>query len=377
MTKTNFYSTPPYDQSGYGNHLKGLLNAYMELEPETSLDCPLAQGWEQHVNTKELSAIKNAPFYKREATVTITQPHYAQLKLSDRPRAFYPFCVFEGDKLPLSWTKWYSQKNITKILTPSTYTKNALINSGIPAESVAIIPHGVDRTVFKPIPKEQLSMKINNKKFNFVFVGGWAKGDKDRKDVLTLVKAFCNEFKDNEDVGLILKINNVYNPNVNYLEEFNKLNLPNNKALVNIFAQPMTTEQLAQVYNNGDVFVCVSRSESFGLTFLEAISCGLPCIAVKNGGYLDFLNDKNSWLIDGELKQASDPELIYHDTNWMYIKQESLQKVLRQAYTNSEERQQKSQQSLTDSEGWTWKNSAQKLYNLINQQNKKEEGETE
>ena len=57
----------------------------------------------------------------------------------------------------------------------------------------------------------------------------------------------------------------------------------------------------------------------------------------------------------------------------MYIKQESLQKVLRQAYTNSEERQQKSQQSLTDSEGWTWKNSAQKLYNLINQTTKKEE----
>lgn len=372
MTKTSFYSTPPYDQSGYGNHLKGLLNAYMELETETSLDCPLQQGWEQHVNTKEMQAIKNAPFYKREATVAITQPHYAQLKLSDRPRAFYPFCVFEGDKLPRSWTKWFQKSEITKILTPSTYTKQAIINSGISADKIEIIPHGVDRTVFKPIPKDQLTMRVNNKKFNFVFVGGWAKGEQDRKDVLTLVKAFCNEFKDNEDVGLILKINNIYNPNVNYIEEFNKLNLPNNKALVNIFAQPMNPESLAQVYNNGDVFVCISRSESFGLTYLEAISCGLPCIATKNGGYLDFLNDNNSWLIDGELKQASDPELIYHDTKWMYIKQEDLQKVLRQAYTNNEEREQKSHQAFIDSIDWSWQISARELYNLINQ-NKKEE----
>ena len=52
----------------------------------------------------------------------------------------------------------------------------------------------------------------------------------------------------------------------------------------NIIALPQTNSvrELAEIYTSADVFVILSKEETFGMTTLEALSCGTPSIVYEN-----------------------------------------------------------------------------------------------
>ncbi|MEM0965498.1 MAG: glycosyltransferase [Verrucomicrobiota bacterium] len=64
----------------------------------------------------------------------------------------------------------------------------------------------------------------------------------------------------------------------------------------------ITDQQLlSHLYSAADVMVTPSRKEAFGLTCLEALSCGTPVVAFKTGGYLDQIKHMdNGWLAEEE-----------------------------------------------------------------------------
>lgn len=66
------------------------------------------------------------------------------------------------------------------------------------------------------------------------------------------------------------------------------------------FVGQLSREQVAQHMQQCDCFVLPSRYETFGVVYIEAMACGKPVIAVKNGGPDDFVNDFNGILIESE-----------------------------------------------------------------------------
>lgn len=71
-----------------------------------------------------------------------------------------------------------------------------------------------------------------------------------------------------------------------------------------IFTGYVPDEMLAPYYRNAELFVLPSKYEPFGMTTLEAMSCGTPVIATRFGGIRDNLENG----VDSLLVDPSDPE---------------------------------------------------------------------
>jgi glycosyltransferase involved in cell wall biosynthesis len=74
-----------------------------------------------------------------------------------------------------------------------------------------------------------------------------------------------------------------------------KLVLPN---YVSLAISPRQ-EEIRDIYQQCDVWLCCSLSEGFGLTILEAMACGTPVVSTRCGGPEDIISDgENGFLCD-------------------------------------------------------------------------------
>lgn len=70
------------------------------------------------------------------------------------------------------------------------------------------------------------------------------------------------------------------------------------------FTGRLERNDLRDLLQRQDVLVSASRRESFGLTMVEAMACGVPVIATKTAGALDIVNSENGILVDTNNIQA-------------------------------------------------------------------------
>lgn len=156
----------------------------------------------------------------------------------------------------------------------SKYSKNEIV----------IIPNLVDVDIFK------LSKNKKNKNFTFITVGNLIPV----KGYDILIKAFSEILKHNDDVFLsivgkgkesdsLMKLSKDYG-----IEKFID------------FKGYKTKEELVLEYNNSTAYISSSRMETFGMTLIEAMSCGLPVVATKSGGPNDIVNETNGYLAEVE-----------------------------------------------------------------------------
>jgi len=132
-----------------------------------------------------------------------------------------------------------------------------------------------------------------------------------------------------------------------------------------IITSLMPNEHINDLYNISDVYVSVSKAEGFDLPCIEAMACGKPCIVSNYGGHVDFVNDKNGWLIDGEMRPASDPNIIFEQTDWFYCDQKKLQDAMREAFENRDMLKKKGEEAYKTSRKYSWEASAKKLLESI------------
>ncbi|MFD1197154.1 glycosyltransferase family 4 protein [Brucella gallinifaecis] len=92
-----------------------------------------------------------------------------------------------------------------------------------------------------------------------------------------------------------------------------------------IFAGKKEGQLLAQAYASADVFVFPSRTDTFGLVLLEAISSGLPVAAFPVPGSKDVIGATGAGVLSEDLKAAAlqalempkfDPEEVLQSFTW-------------------------------------------------------------
>ncbi len=217
------------------------------------------------------------------------------------------------------------------------------------------------------------STKVLPVDFKFLSNKGFRHLD-DRGGTQYLIRAYLEEFKKEEDVELILKINPAYGiPNL--LEMFPELkgDIPK----IRFIPENYTKKQLNDLYNECDVFVSPTRAEAFNLPVLEALACGKPVITTNYGGQTDFIDNKCGWLIDYKLENA--PELEFEGVKWATPDIKDLRKKLRSAFMSKDGLATKEQdkivfykspkelgdKALKVAKKLTWENTAKQIHNLI------------
>jgi len=362
---------PILGTDGYSNHTRGFINALYRLEPDIKLDTPLTPDWLRQVNDNELKMIQ-CPERIPDVTIAIMTPPYWRLALGDGCKKFIGYCVFEGDKVPSSWIEYMKDERVDLIFVPSQHTFDAIFNTvkekyfgnkefDLIISKLRIVPHGVALDIFKP-----LEIKRSDK-FTFICNKGWRGGYEDRGGVAYVLKAFSEEFKKDEDVELILKLNPAYIDQRKMFEELDKLNLPKDRASIKVNIQNMTPQELAVMYNEGDVFVCATRAESFNLPGLEAMACGLPNIQTGYGGQCDYIKPLvNGTLVSYTLDDVKN-DIMYEGIKWAIPNIDDLKKEMRYAFDNQDKIKAMKDKCLKTAKEFTWDNTAQVCMKYISE----------
>lgn len=227
-------------------------------------------------------------------------------------------------------------KNADEIWTPSTFSRDAFIRSGIDEDKIQVIPNGINPDIFKPNgDKYDLGTE---KKLKLLFVGGTIF----RKGIDILLKSYTKMFTAKDDISLIIKdfgSNSFYKGQTakGIIDDIKKFR--NSPEIIHI-EDELTERELASLYRSCDILVSPYRGEGFNLPAIEAMACGLPLVITKGGASDDFVTDDIAWLIDSE--QVSFGYILgkYEFTEEAFIlepNEESLSLTLRAIYDNPNE----------------------------------------
>jgi glycosyltransferase involved in cell wall biosynthesis len=229
-------------------------------------------------------------------------------------------------------------QQILYIIAISEYTKNELMEYlGIPEERIYVIPDGVNRQIFHPLPHPVRPTYLDSEDRILLYVGT----EERRKNLVVVLQALHDLIKEMPHVKLI----KAGGPGIGIsregcLTEIKRLGLEKHV----IFTGTITDAELMGLYNSADAFVFPSLYEGFGLPPLEAMACGCPVITSDRTSIPEVVGDAGILL---------DPEDTEAWCTAMY-------RVLDEPATRENMRQK----SLRRAEMFSWENCAQKTYEL-------------
>ena len=152
--------------------------------------------------------------------------------------------------------------------------------------------------VSAPIPKHSL-----NGNFTFVAVGSLIQ----RKGYDILIEAFKQSGLLQSGCKVIIV--GAGQEHDNLKSQIQRANMQDNVMLVG----RKNKEEIISILAKSHAFILSSRTETFGVACIEALSQGLPCIATDCGGPEEFINDSNGLLI-----QANDVAALATAMKTMY-----------------------------------------------------------
>jgi glycosyltransferase involved in cell wall biosynthesis len=271
--------------------------------------------------------------------------------------------MFECNRLPIGWENYCNMMD--EIWVPSHFNYKTFVESGVKPEKLKVMPLGINVDSFHPSGTE---MKIDLKrKYTFLTIcSSWDP----RKGLETLVEAFFEEFKEDEDVCLIIKTRAANQQEMN--DQQKRINQcairVSGKVRTSIIlittSESWTDERVSQLYNSADCYVLPTHGEGWNLTAMEAMACELPVITTNWSAHLDFINQKNGYLID--LSGFQPIHAFGTNLTWALPSKEHLKYLMRYVYSHPMEANQKGKLAReTVTKQYTCSKTTEKMLNRI------------
>jgi len=251
----------------------------------------------------------------------------------------------ETDKCNPNWVGCCNSMDL--IIVPSEHTKLTLKNTGNITTPILVIPESYP-DCFASNETVDLNMKLETT-FNFLVFGQITGNnpENDRKNIFYTIKWLCETFKDNPDVGIVLKTNHGRNTRVdrnivsNMLKQLLGEVRKGSGPPVYLVHGDLKDEEVISLLKEPSMkaMVNLTRGEGFGLPLLEAAVAGLPIIATNWSAHTEFLN-QGKWIqIDYSMipihDSRIDDQIFMKGSRWAAPSEDSFKKRVKKFYENS------------------------------------------
>jgi len=182
-------------------------------------------------------------------------------------------------KWPSNWTAVMKQADVVVGMTK--FGQKILKANGL--EDARHIDHGVDTSVFKPFPKkvkEEIKQSVG---LGGKFVVGGIFKNIQRKNPEKYLHSYAifRKRKENKTVLLLhTQPNQKSGGQIDLVQQAIDIGLVPGKDVV-FSSRGVPTSQMPAVYNSMDVFWTLGGMESFCIPLVEAMSCGVPVVALQ------------------------------------------------------------------------------------------------
>ncbi len=313
---------PGLDSSGYGEMQRRILLSLEDLgwkvtlRPFPSLNAPI----DDPVSEKRLAKMEKRPLPPAGSPMIFFGP-----APMFRPNPNYynvGFTMTEVDHITQEWVD--KCNSMDEVWVPSRFNYHIFLDQGVRPEVLRIMHLGVDTQHFKPARNVCPGDK-------FRFLASFELIPRKACDIL--IEAFCEEFLPHEPVELIIKAfenGGRYDPQGRNLDQLHR------KIVSKFSVTPAITlkkeilpySAMADLYRSADCFISTSRGEGWNLPAMEAMACGIPAIALKWSGHMEFLTPLNSFLVEvSGLEKINAPWCP--EGRWAILDKGALRRVMR------------------------------------------------
>ena len=257
------------------------------------------------------------PFYDRLRGFDLVQSwelftEWSEQAVEARERYGVPLAVMVWDNIPFNMEtrpgvralKERVAKTADAFVVHTERSRRMLDMEGVPSERVALVPPGVDTTVFTPGEGQRNDLGLDDDEFVILFVG-WLLP---RKGIDFLVLALRELLADAEvrvrRPRLVMVGSGPGRDRVERLVE--RVGV----ADASRFAGMVPYDRMPAMYRSADAFVLPSVAmpewqEQFGMALIEAMACGTPVVASQSGAIPEIVGDA------GVLAQPNDFVALY------------------------------------------------------------------
>lgn len=366
MAKKVLLIAPVLTNSGYGVHSRQVVKylfSLLDSGMEFSLDIwPIGCGPTPYIVNKTDPFIKRIydhvqrRSFEYDITIQIQMPSPQEWNPTIAPINIGITAGIETDLCHISWLNTINQMN--EVIVPSEFSKKTFVKSSEIYGVELQTPISVVREYISPIYFEENNNKeiLNDIKtdFNF-FTFGQLTGqdkDRDRKNLFTTIQAFFAAFRNNPNVGLIVKTNMGRETllDMHFVKQILRQIKEGTCDVTNgQDVQPkiyclhglMNEQELRAIYKSPKVkaLITSTRGEAVGLPIVEAAACGLPVIATDKGGHVEYLENKKWIGIPSELTQIpeskADEHVFHKQAKWFEVNPKNLVEVYQRFYENN------------------------------------------
>lgn len=367
MIKRILVKGPALSSSGYGEQTRFALRCLMDHEDKFEIfliNIPWGKtghliedseevSWFYHLMNKTQQHVKNKGQFDISLQVTIPNEFEKIAPVNIGYTA-----GIETTKVAPQWID--KARLMDKIIVVSQHSKTVFNSTEYKAQNQQTgevidfkntTPIEVIHFPVKDISAQPLELKLDTN-FNFLSVAQWGP----RKNVEATILSFLEEFKNDADAGLVLKLNIAKNSLSDKLTCEKKIkqiltNFKNVKCKIYLLHGNMSEGEMKSLYTHPKIKAIVSTThgEGFGLPLFEAVCNSLPVIAPKWSGHVDFLmapvkedgrvKVKNHFTsIDFEVSQVNKESVwdgvIQADSSWCHVKKASVMDCMRRVFKN-------------------------------------------